>query len=202
VSKADQTRAALHKWRHGWLASTNMNRARKQPRLAWRTLPRSGVAAAQMVMTSLAGVCDQAASITRGIPHDAWEAFMVSDRVYRDGRPDQYYTFIRQADRLQSMGPDELTQVLSRGRDQDGVDLVTGLDLLSAEGPEATLRVWRLKEAHVRHVLNSRVGLTYHRLHTVLAEAEPLAQCDKTERTFFAMVAAVLLTPSLERTSD
>jgi hypothetical protein len=155
-----------------------------------------------MVMTSLAGVCDQAASITRGIPHDAWEAFMGSDRVQRDGRPDKYYTFVRQADRLQSMGPDELTRVLSRGREQENVDLLTGLDLLPAEGPETVLRAWRLKEARVHELLDRRVGLTYHRLHTVLATAEPLAHCDETEKTFFAMVAAVLLTPSLERNSD
>ena len=127
---------------------------------------------------------------------------MGSDRVLRDGRPDKYYTFVRQADRLQSMGSEELTRVLSRGRDQDGVDLLTGMDLLPAEGAQATLRAWRLKEARVRELLDSRVGLTYHRLHTVLATAEPLAHCDETEKTFFAMVAAVLLTPSLERNSD
>jgi hypothetical protein len=155
-----------------------------------------------MVMTSLAGVCDQAANITRGIPHDGWEAFMASDRVLRDGRPDKYYTFVRQVDRLQSMGSEELIQVLSRGRDQDNVDLLTGLDLLLAQGPESTLRAWRLKESEVHELLDGRVGLTYHRLHTVLATAEPLTHCDQTERTFFAMIAAVLLTPSLERNSD
>ena len=48
-----------------------------------------------MVMELLAGVCDQAATIQRGISHDSWEAFMRSDRVIRDGRPDNRYTFVR-----------------------------------------------------------------------------------------------------------